>query len=67
MSIPGDTVYVAVNRNDTDLTTTAIPTGIPELVTGTTSSATTTIPARQTLIFSSSPSDLIDAGAADAN
>ncbi len=62
MSIAGDTVYVAINRSDTDRTTTAIPTGIPELLTSTTSSATTSIPARQTRIFSSSPSDLVDAG-----
>jgi glycosidase len=66
MSIAGDTVYVGINRSDADRTTTSVPVGIPELLTGTTSSATTTIPARETRIFSSSPSDLIDAGA-DAN
>jgi hypothetical protein len=49
-----DTVYVAVNRNDTDLTTNVIPPGLPELVIGgSTSTGNDTIPARETRIFSS--------------
>lgn len=47
-----DTVFVAVNRSDSDLTTTALPTGVTELVTGSAvDPATVTIPARQTRIF----------------
>ena len=49
-----DTVYVGINRSDTDRTTTGIPPGLPELVVGgTTSTGSDTIPARETRIFSS--------------
>ncbi len=49
-----DTVYVGINRNDTDLTTTAVPAGLPELVLQQGSSTgSDTIPARETRIFSS--------------
>ncbi len=47
-----DTVYVAINRGDTDKTLTGVPAGLPELVTGTgTSTASIVVPARQTRIF----------------
>ena len=46
-----DTVYVGINRNDTDLTSTMIPSGLPELITNATSSGTVTIPARETRIW----------------
>jgi glycosidase len=59
----GDTVYVGVNRSDGDLTTTTVPPGLPELLAGGTSSATTTIPARQTRIFTNSASAIADGGA----
>jgi glycosidase len=49
-----DTVVVGINRSDTDRTTTAVPPGLPELVTGgPTSTGNDTIPARETRIFSS--------------
>ena len=47
-----DTVYVAVNRSDGDLTTSALPTGLTELLTSAPEGASpVTIPARQTRIF----------------
>jgi hypothetical protein len=59
-----DTVYVGINRNDTDRTTTAVPPGLPELVVGgTTSTGNDTIPARETRIFSSYVAGQGDAGA----
>jgi glycosidase len=49
-----DTVYVAINRNDTDRTSTSIPSGLPELVTQSgTSTGNDAIPARQARIYSS--------------
>lgn len=49
----GDTVYVAVNRGDTDRTISGLPGGsLDELVTGTTVNGPSyTLPARQTRIF----------------
>ncbi len=59
-----DAVYVGINRNDTDRTTTAVPAGLPELVVGgTTSAGNDTIPARETRIFSSYVPAAGDAGA----
>ncbi len=47
-----ETVYVAINRSDDDLTTTALPGGLTELVTNTPEGPSpVTIPARQTRIF----------------
>ena len=46
-----DTVYVGINRSDADLTTTALPSGLTELITNTPAAATITIPARETRIF----------------
>ncbi len=46
-----DTVYVAINRSDADRTTTALPSGLTELLTSTPASGTVTIPARQTRVF----------------
>jgi glycosidase len=46
-----ETVYVGINRSDTDRTTTAIPGSVTELITNTPASGTITIPARQTRIF----------------
>ncbi len=50
---PGDTVYVAINRGDTDKTVSGLPGGaLDELVTGTSASGpSVTIPARQTRVF----------------
>jgi glycosidase len=48
-----DTVYVAINRSDSDRTSTGIPAGLNELLTSTPSTATVTIPARQTRIWAS--------------
>jgi glycosidase len=55
-TLPGDptpdTVYVAINRSDNDLTTTALPSGLTEQITMTPEgSSPVTIPARQTRIF----------------
>jgi glycosidase len=55
-TLPGDpspdTVYVAINRSDNDLTTTALPSGLTELITNTPEGPSpVTIPARQTRIF----------------
>jgi glycosidase len=52
-SVPGDEVWVAINRGDTDRTITNLPPGtLDELVTGSTVTAgTATVPARQTRIF----------------
>jgi glycosidase len=55
-TLPGDptpdTVYVAINRSDSDLTTTALPNGLNELITSTPEGASpVTIPARQTRVF----------------
>jgi hypothetical protein len=59
-----DTVYVGINRNDSDRTTTAVPSGLPELVVGgSTSTGNDTIPARQARIFSSYVASAGDAGA----
>jgi glycosidase len=59
-----DTTYVGINRNDTDRTTTAIPAGLPELVVGgSKSTASNTIPARETRIFSSYVPPVADGGA----
>jgi glycosidase len=47
-----DTVYVAINRSDSDLTTTKLPAGLTEQLTMTPEgSSPVTIPARQTRIF----------------
>lgn len=47
-----DTVYVAINRSDSDLTTTALPAGLTEQLTMTPEgSSPVTIPARQTRVF----------------
>jgi glycosidase len=47
-----DTIYVAINRSDNDLTTTALPAGLTEQLTMTPEGASpVTIPARQTRIF----------------
>ncbi|MCA9590423.1 MAG: hypothetical protein KC657_34205 [Myxococcales bacterium] len=52
-STTGDTVYVAINRGDSDKTTTALPGGqLTELITGAVvSGPNATIPARQTRIY----------------
>jgi glycosidase len=52
-----DTAYVGINRSDADRTSTMIPTGLTELLTSTASSATVTIPARQTRIWSQPAGD----------
>jgi glycosidase len=47
-----DTLYVAINRSDSDLTTSKLPAGLTELLTNTPEGASpVTIPARQTRIF----------------
>ena len=46
-----DTVYVGINRSDTDRTTTMLPAGLTELITNTPVSGTVTIPARETRVF----------------
>jgi hypothetical protein len=47
-----DTVYVAINRSDSDLTTSKLPAGLTEQLTMTPEGASpVTIPARQTRIF----------------
>jgi glycosidase len=47
-----DTVYVAINRSDNDLTTTMLPSGLTELITNSPEgSSPVTIPARQTRVF----------------
>jgi glycosidase len=49
-----DTVYVGINRSDTDRMTTGVPAGLPELVTGTgMSTGNDAVPARQTRVWSS--------------
>jgi glycosidase len=55
-TLPGDptpdTVYVAINRSDSDLTTTALPAGLTEQITMTQEGTSpVTIPARQTRVF----------------
>jgi glycosidase len=58
-----DTVYVAINRSDSSITTTGIPAGIPELVVGgAKSTGTDAIPPRETRIFSSYVPQVADAG-----
>jgi glycosidase len=52
LTVAADTVIVAINRSDSDRQVTTVPAGTPELLTGTTSASPTTIPARQTRIFS---------------
>jgi glycosidase len=51
MSDGTDTVYVAINRGDTDQSASGLPASGNELLTATASGATATIPARQTRIF----------------
>jgi len=47
-----DTVYVGINRSDGDLTTTALPMGLTELLTMTPEGPSPVpIPARQTRVF----------------
>ena len=59
-----DTVYVGINRNDTDLTTTVVPAGLPELVVGGgKSTGNDTVPARETRVWSSYVPAVGDAGA----
>lgn len=58
-----DTAYVAINRSDAALTTTAVPAGFPELLAGGSSTGNDSIPARQTRIFSSYVASPADAGA----
>jgi len=49
-----DTVYVAINRGDNDMTALMVPAGLPELVTGSgTSTGSDDVPARQVRIWSS--------------
>jgi glycosidase len=48
METAGDTVYVAINRGDSTKTATGIPSGLTELVEG----GSTSIPPRQTRIWS---------------
>lgn len=58
-----DTVYVGINRSDSDRTTTSIPAGLPELVVGgATSTGNDTVPARETRIWSSYVAPTGDAG-----
>jgi glycosidase len=58
-----DTVYVGINRSDSDLTTMAVLPGLPELVVGgTTSTGNDTVPARETRIWSSYVAPAGDAG-----
>ncbi len=58
-----DTVYVAINRSDSDYTATGVQAGLPELVTGTgTSTGHDDVPARQTRIWSSYVASTGDAG-----
>src|SRR5439155_21876910 len=42
-----DTVYVAINRGDTDRVVNGVPAGLTELVTGAAASGAMTVPARQ--------------------
>jgi glycosidase len=59
-----DTVYVAINRSDTDRTASGVQPGLPELVTGTgMSTGTDDVPARQTRVWSSYVPATLDAGA----
>jgi glycosidase len=59
-----DTVYVAINRSDSALTATGVPTGLPELVTGSGSATgNDSIPARQTRVWSNYVAPKTDAGA----
>jgi glycosidase len=58
-----DTAYVGINRNDTDRTTTSVPSGLPELVVGGTSTGSDTIPARETRIYGGYVAGAGDAGA----
>ena len=46
-----DTVYVAINRSDTDKAVSALPSGLNELLTKQPAAAPITIPARETRIF----------------
>jgi glycosidase len=46
-----DTVYVAINRSDSDLTTAVLPPGLTELLTSSPATGTVTIPARETRVF----------------
>jgi glycosidase len=46
-----DTVYVAINRSDTDRQITVLPAGLTELITNTPATNPMTIPARQTRVF----------------
>jgi hypothetical protein len=59
-----DTVYVGINRSDTDRMTTGVPAGLPELVTGAgVSTGNDTVPARQTRVWSSYVPANVDGGA----
>jgi hypothetical protein len=44
-------VYVAINRSDADMQTTALPGGLTELITNTPATSPMTIPARETRVF----------------
>jgi glycosidase len=48
---PIETVYVAINRSDTDRQATQIPAGLTELISNTPANGTIIVPARQTRIF----------------
>ena len=53
MTAGADTVYVAINRGDTDKTVGGLPAGLTELITASAVTGTAvTVPARQTRIFS---------------
>jgi glycosidase len=58
-----DTVYVGINRSDTDRSTNAVPSGLPELLTNGVSTGNDTIPARQTRVYSGYVAPAGDAGA----
>jgi glycosidase len=59
-----DTVYVGINRSDSDLVAAGVPAGLPELVIGMSmSTGNDTVPARETRIWSSYVPPAADAGA----
>jgi len=58
-----DTVYVAINRSDNDMSATGVAPGLPELVTGTgMSTGSDDVPARQVRVWSSYVAAAGDAG-----
>jgi glycosidase len=58
-----DTVYIAINRSDTDRTASGVPAGLPELVTGSgMSTGNDDVPARQTRVWSSYVAPAVDGG-----